>query len=150
MGVRRGSLEPDPDPGHGVRERNGKRLAIHRFLTRYPNATADLAALYGVNGLAAVTGSDDDVELTLTLIDRLPNDVNSHYRAIDKLGDHTHIGRSRDTMMLESVSDQIQALHNMVAVKGSKKRPRKIKPVERPSSRHTPLSLDDVDSSFFS
>lgn len=85
----------------------------------------------------------------LALIDRLPKDPRSTYRAESLLQNWEHAGRTRDTTLLENLSDQLQALANLVAVKGSKKKPRKITPVERPDTKHAPASLGDVDDSIF-
>lgn len=71
------------------------------------------------------------------------------YRAESLLQNWEHAGRTRDTTLLENLSDQVQAFANMVAVKGSKKKPKKITPVERPDSKKAPKSLDDIDDSFF-
>lgn len=98
---------------------------------------------------SGVTGEPERYELVFALVDRLPRDSDSRYRAERLLHNVEHMARTRDTTLLENLSDQMQALHNMVAVKGSKKRPRKITPVERPESKHAPASLDDIDDSIF-
>ena len=85
----------------------------------------------------------------LALIDRLPKEPRSTYRAESLLHNWEHAGRTRDTTLLENLSDQIQGFANMVAVKGTKKKPRKINPVERPDTKHSPASLDEVDDSIF-
>ena len=85
----------------------------------------------------------------LALIDRLPKDPRSTYRAEGLLHNWEHAGRTRDTTLLENLSDQIQGFANMVAVKGTKKKPRRITPVERPDTKHSPASLDEVDDSIF-
>ena len=85
----------------------------------------------------------------LALIDRLPKEPRSTYRAESLLHNWEHAGRTRDTTLLEHLSDQIQGFANMVAVKGTKKKPRKITPVERPDTKHAPESLGDVDDSIF-
>lgn len=88
----------------------------------------------------------------MDLIERLARDPRSEYRAnqLDDCKPGGFLYWDRTCEMLADLHDQIQAVGNLLAVHGSKKRPRKIKPYPRPVRRRSPATnLDSVDYTFF-
>lgn len=119
------------------------------MLDERPALAADLTALYGVDPYAQLRRDDSDgVRLLHALLERIPYEARSMHRATTR-GGPEHFGFDVPEHVLQNLSDQVQGLHNMLAVKGTRKRAKAITRAWRPESQMKPQTLDEIDNSFF-
>ena len=83
-------------------------------------------------------------------MDRLPYEPKSIWRA-EQAGGMAHFGWGTEAYLLATVGDLIQVNTNVTAAHGSKRKPKRIKPIERPDivTAAKPETLDAVPWGFF-
>lgn len=92
----------------------------------------------------------DDLRLFWALLDRLPYEPKSAFRA-ESLGGMAHFGWGEMLHTLTTVAELIQQNTAVTNAAGSGRKPKKTLPMYRPAIQREqqPQSLTDVDWSFF-